>query len=357
VNKKMIEGIFYCPSCGINMQTNSEGDLICPHCGQKDQICAANQDTEDFDFAAAEAASSWNEPMIRVRCTACAAQVARTDGEPLQVCPYCTSSALTATEEPFGIRPGWVAPFKINAVQAATIRNAWLKKNLLVPFAFSKEHSIGSFMGVFLPYWSFDATAKSAYTGQAGNYYHETEVNTVSTDERTETKNKRVRKIRWRMVSGNYDKKFGDIIFGDSGIDPQIVKDIEPFKLSELVKYDSKYSAGFSIERYSIGLKDMWERAKLFISTKLREDITAIVRKGSNVMGTVNICTHYSDIGYKLLLLPIWISSYRFRDKIYQVYINGQTGEICGHSPVSALKIGIIAFVLLAIAALLILVL
>ena len=356
MNNNAIEGVFYCPACGTNMQTNNQGDLICPNCGHKDQICAANHDTEDFDFEEAEAAAIWSDPVSFVRCNACAMQVVRTEGEPFPTCPYC-ASILADSETEYGIKPGWVAPFKINEEQAENIQNAWLTRKLLLPFTFSKTHSRSSFQGVYIPYWSFGATANSAYTGQAGNYYHETEVNTISKEVRTETKNKRVRKIRWRMVSGNYDKKFDDIIFGDSRIEPQIIKGIEPFLLSELVKYDLKYSAGFSIERYSIGLKDMWERARQFMSTKMRADITTIIRKGSNLTGTINICTHYSDIGYKLMLLPLWSSSYRFHDKIYQVFINGQTGKIYGYSPVSALKIGIVAVVLSAIAALFIFVL
>ena len=90
------------------------------------------------------------------------------------------------------------------------------------------------------------------------------------------------------------------------------------------------------------------------MGTVLRGDITAIIKRGSDVTGAVSICTKYWDISYQLLLLPVWISTYRFRNKAFNVYINGQTGEIFGESPVSILKIGIIVLAVAAAAALLI---
>ncbi len=340
------------------MQSSDDNALTCPLCDHKEQICAANQDSADFDFEAAETDDIWNDDTISLlQCGHCAAMIARADGESMQPCPYCAHDALTVTNGSLGVKPDLIAPFRISAAQAAGVQQSWLKRRFLAPFGFTNEYSSGRLQGVYLPYWRFDATAKSSYTGQAGNFFHQAELNTVSTRERTEIKNQRERRVRWRMVSGNYDRTFKDIIFGDSDIDPKVISEIEPFKLSELVKYDAKFAAGFYIERYQAGLKAMWERARLYMEQKLREDMTSMVRKGSNVIGAVNICTHYADIGYKLMLLPLWISCYRFRSKVYSVYINGQTGAIYGRSPVSALKISIIAFALLAAAALFILVL
>ena len=157
------------------------------------------------------------------------------------------------------------------------------------------------------------------------------------------------------MVSGNYNKNFVDVIFGDAGFtNSKVIKHIEPFKLSELVKYDDKHISGFAVERYNLGLKASWERAKAYMDSVLRNDITAIVKRGSDVNGAVNICTKYTDIDYQLLLLPVWISTYRYRNKAFNVYINGQTGDIYGESPVSILKIGIIVLAAAAVAALLI---
>ncbi len=345
--------VFYCPSCGADMAMN-KGALYCARCDRSEQVCADNTDAEDFDFAAAETEAQWNEPLHMTRCGSCGSETAKL-GDASTFCAYCAANNLSHIEEGYGVKPGWVAPFKLTAQQASAHLDSWMKKRFLAPFPFKKEREAGSFQGVFLPYWSFGASADTAYTGQAGSYYQDTEINTASSGDRTETKNRRVRKVRWRMVSGNYDKKFSDVIFGDtSHIDAKIIKDIEPFKLSELVRYEPRFVAGYAIERYKLGLKPTWGRAKAYMGAVLRSDISAIVKRGSDITGALNICTQYSDISYKLMLLPLWVSTYRFRNRAYNVYINGQTGEIHGDAPVSALKIGIIALAMMAAAALLI---
>ena len=67
-----------------------------------------------------------------------------------------------------------------------------------------------------------------------------------------------------------------------------------------------------------------------------------------------NISTHYSDITFKHLLLPVYAGAYRFNQKIYQIVVNGRTGEIQGDRPYSFWKIALfvaaILFLLLVIA-------
>ena len=154
---------------------------------------------------------------------------------------------------------------------------------------------------------------------------------TVTVNGRTETRPHRVQKIRWRFVSGTYDKAFNDIIFNDSDrIDQKIIEKIEPFHLNELVEYNAKFLAGFAAERYKTGLKAVWERAKKYISNILRTDIQSIIKRGSDVVGTVNISTTYSDIKYKHMLLPIWILSYTFKGRVYNFFVNGSDGRSTG---------------------------
>jgi len=47
----------------------------------------------------------------------------------------------------------------------------------------------------------------------------------------------------------------------------------------------------------------------------------------------------YYEITFKHILLPVWISAYRYRDKVYRFMVNARTGEVCGERPWSAWKI------------------
>jgi len=58
-----------------------------------------------------------------------------------------------------------------------------------------------------------------------------------------------------------------------------------------------------------------------------------------------------SDETFKHILLPVYISSYRYNAKDYHFYINGQTGTISGTHPYSFWKIFfLILFIILIIA-------
>ena len=114
--------------------------------------------------------------------------------------------------------------------------------------------------------------------------------------------------------------------------------------------------AGFIAERYSIGLKEGWESAQQTIQSQLRSDISSYVRRhlNANRADSVRFSTLYSNITYKYLLVPTWISSFKYKDKVYQFAVNGQTGKVGGKAPVSvwrvliAIALGIILIAILA---------
>ena len=62
------------------------------------------------------------------------------------------------------------------------------------------------------------------------------------------------------------------------------------------------------------------------------------------------VATNYSAVTFKHLLLPVYVGAYRFRDKVYQVVVNGFSGTMAGQYPYSAWKIAFLVLVALIIA-------
>ena len=114
-------------------------------------------------------------------------------------------------------------------------------------------------------------------------------------------------------------------------------------------------SAGFVAERYSIGLKDAWTTAMSSIKEKLTRHITndIINDHTADRVRNLHLKTNYKNITYKYLLLPIWVSNYKYNGKVYQFMVNGQTGKVSGKAPLSAPKIIITIVAILAIIAIL----
>jgi hypothetical protein len=51
--------------------------------------------------------------------------------------------------------------------------------------------------------------------------------------------------------------------------------------------------------------------------------------------------TEFSDINSDLILLPVYLLSYRYHDKLYRFLLNGQTGALAGDKPYSSTRIGL----------------
>ena len=58
----------------------------------------------------------------------------------------------------------------------------------------------------------------------------------------------------------------------------------------------------------------------------------------------------YFDITFKHILLPIWISAYRFGDKPYRFVVNARTGEVQGERPWSVVKIVVAVLAMIVVA-------
>ena len=110
--------------------------------------------------------------------------------------------------------------------------------------------------------------------------------------------------------------------------------------------------AGFAAEKYSVKVKDAWEKAKKKIQSILRRDVEEkiIHEKACDHVRDVRINTVHEDVTYKYLLLPVWISSFQYKDKVYHFMINGQTGKVSGETPISWIKVAIVTAVVIAAA-------
>ncbi|MGN1096073.1 MAG: hypothetical protein ACI4QR_06760, partial [Eubacteriales bacterium] len=111
------------------------------------------------------------------------------------------------------------------------------------------------------------------------------------------------------------------------------------------------YVAGFASERYSVGLKAAWEKAKNFIKNRLFSNIERKISSqyATNHVDSLNVKTSYRNITYKYLMLPVWISSFTYKGKIYQFMVNGQTGKVSGKAPISPLRVAIAVLIGIAL--------
>jgi hypothetical protein len=68
---------------------------------------------------------------------------------------------------------------------------------------------------------------------------------------------------------------------------------------------------------------------------------------GGDEQRVLSVDTAYSNVGFRHLLLPVWIGAYRFQNKAYQVVVNASTGQVQGERPYSVIKIALLVIAIL----------
>ena len=340
-----------CPQCGGVMDFDpATGKLKCPYCDYEEAIKVqdkAPKKAAELDFFTAKhtASHDWGAETKTILCKACGAESIYDALQTSAVCPFCGSNQVMEQNDQDTIAPGGVVPFRISDDQASQLFHKWIKRKWFCPKLAKESAKPKRFKGIYLPYWTFDTDTVSTYHAEYG-IDHTTEDSEGETH--TET--------HWHNTSGTYTEFINDeLVLASKNHDTSILHKLEPFDTENNKSYKPEYIAGFVAERYSLGLKDAWKIAKNSIKAKLRGQISNKIEREHNAdhVRQLNVKTDYDNITYKYLLLPIWMSHFKYKDKVYQFMINGQTGKVAGKTPLSIPKIIITAVGIIAVIALL----
>ena len=338
-----------CPNCGATVVFDPEsGGMLCEFCGYKAELPKPESDNAivelDFESATQTASFEWGTQKKSVVCKQCGAETIYDALETAAVCPFCGSTSVMPAASNDSMAPGAVVPFAVTKEKAGERFTSWIKGKLFTPSKAKKSARPDSFQGVYLPYWTYDAQTTSNFSARAGY------------DRRVKRGDTYVTETTWRPVSGVYQEFIDDeTVMASKRSENSVVKKCEPFDFSKLVPYSPQVVAGFIAERYSIGLKEGWGIAQESIKKQLRSHMDQYIRRNwrCDRVDSLRFSTLYSNITYKYLLVPVWISSFKYNDKVYQFVVNGQTGKVGGHAPVSvwrvlaAIALGILLIVLL----------
>lgn len=324
-----------CPNCGATVVFDPEsGGMLCEFCGYKCELPKPEAGSEicemDFESATQTASFEWGAQKKTVVCKQCGAETIYDALETAAVCPFCGSTSVMPAASNDSMAPGAVVPFAVTKETAGEKFTSWIKGKLFTPSKAKKSAKPDSFQGVYLPYWTYDAQTTSSFTARAGY------------DRRVKRGDSYVTETTWRPCSGVYQEFIDDeTVMASKKNDNSIVKACEPFDFTKLVPYSPQVVAGFIAERYSIGLKDGWGLAQQSIKKRLQSNIHSYIRKNwkCDRVESLTFSTLYSNITYKYLLVPVWISSFKYNDKVYQFVVNGQTGKVGGHAPVSVWRV------------------
>lgn len=353
-----------CSGCGATLHfAPGTHQLQCSYCGASNEI--ANTDTTpivSFDYlefiAGKQGGAAVQQIASVVSCKNCGASTTLPPEVNSDNCAFCASPlVLNDVQKQEIVRPHYILPFLVAQQQALQSFRAWLKGRWFAPSDLSKMVSTEArqLKGIYIPHWSYDADTVSNYVGSRGEYYYTTETYTETVNGEEVTRTREVRHTAWYPVSGTVENEFNDILISASNSLPQNVANrLEPWRLESLVHYNEQYVSGFRSELFQIDAEKGLESAKQRMQPIIRQTVLSDIGGDEQVINAMD--TSYGNLALKYILLPAWISAYKYNNKLYHFTVNACTGEVVGERPYSAIKIaltviaGIILIILIIMA-------
>jgi Zn finger protein HypA/HybF involved in hydrogenase expression len=343
-----------CAACGAQAQWNPAKQLlVCPFCGSSApfSIDAATLQIEELDLAKAlreipDQDRGWQAEKRTVQCQSCKAVSVFDPDRVGQNCDFCGSPSLVDYAEiKAPIRPQSLLPFTVTEANVREQIRKWYASKWLAPGKLKSRALVDRVHGVYIPYWTFDAQVVCPWDAEAGHYYYTTE----TYQEGGRTRTRQVRHVRWVPASGEIQHFFDDEpIPGTRGVSHTLLKQVEPFPTQELRPYDRAYLSGFVVEQYQIVLFDAAQSSQEAMAIKLQAMAAAQIP--GDTYRNLQIHPVYSARTFKHILVPVWLLSYKFREKAYQVVVNGVTGMMAGEYPKSPWKIALLVLAAIIVA-------
>jgi len=295
-----------CANCGAEMKYKpGSNQLNCDYCGFEAFIEESKTSFEELElrhYINMVGDHAFTEKIEILQCKNCGANQHVEENFKSLHCVYCAEPLIIEDAEEEGwIVPGGVLPFQLDRKKA---------------------------------------------TGQRGDFYYE---NQNYRDAKGNVRTRRVRRTSWSRASGQVQGFIDDILINASEKKRrEIPEKVANWNLKKsLAPFNKKYLAGFVTEKYTISLKDghqqSYKEAKNIAYHWIRKDI------GGDTQRVNQADIKLTNETFKHVLLPMYISSYRYNGTNYNFYVNGQTGSISGKHPYSFWKIFFFVLVIIIV--------
>jgi hypothetical protein len=323
------------------------GTLACAACGQRrglpeadrDAMARAHQEHDARTALREAAAPEAGAPARIVDCPSCGAQT-QLEGHVVgaRCAFFATPLLLERAHDERRIAPQAMLPFALDRERARQVFQAWVASRWFAPDALRRTvREPDGIQGVYTPWWTFDALAICHYEGERGHRRREPEPHPGATA-RAGAGQRTV--IDWERVSGVVEVRFDDLlVVGSPSVPAHLARVLDGWDLGALQPVTPERLAGFTVEVYRQGLEPSFEQARERMEPALENAVRQAI--GGDDQRVLARDTRLHDIRFKHLLLPVWVGSYRFGKKAYQVVVNGRSGEVEGERPYSATKIAL----------------
>jgi LSD1 subclass zinc finger protein len=324
---------FPCISCGARLSFSpGTTSLRCEYCAAENAIAADDTRVEELDleeWLKSLQGTAEYEQEERVRCGKCGAEEILDGVHFATRCSFCGTALVSKSYAGRHVKPRAIVPFQVDKRAAHEAFRRWLGTRWLAPGDLKRyARTDESLNGVYMPYWTYDCETVSDYEGARGE--------------------RRDKATTWTQVSGTIRHFHDDVLVPAShSLPATLQRSLSGWNTAALVPYKPEYVSGFHAEAYQVDLAASYPLARRTIDENIRRLIGREIGGAAQRIDRVD--TRYGRFTFKHVLLPAWVSAYRYRDKVYRFVVNAQTGHTSGEAPWSWWKVAALAIVVLVI--------
>lgn len=327
-----------CKNCGGNIIFSpKDKGCTCVNCKSVFPI-KYNFNVPKNDFSKAENLNleKISNEIKGFRCESCGASMIVNKNEIKSTCVYCGNSSIAEVGEQKMMNIDSIIPFSFDRDTALVNFKQRLSKSFYANKKIFKGLNTENFKGVYVNAFVFDLSTDVTYSGVFS--YTETYRNF-----RGESKSR----TRYKHVNGNFDKSFNNLtIESSSHINQSELSQILPYNYDQSVKFDMDFTHGYSFEYHNEEFKSCFAKAEDLIKREIKNQL--LRKYNCDKVESLNLIIKYTDRKYNYCLLPMYFINKKYKDKNYNVLMNGQSGAV-SKFPKSVGKILFTVFVVLGI--------
>jgi hypothetical protein len=259
-------------------------------------------------------------------------------------CLYCRSKLVDTERATVAVDR--IAPFRLSHRAAQDRLRAHVGGSVWAPTELRRHARPGArrpkgpapelfLQGALVPFYAFSATVKSRYRAQVGVLWNRTETRKGKDGE---PQTHVVQETEWFTLRGSTADELEDhLVAASVGLSQKESRALMPFDLGRAKPFDPRLLAGWHAELPTRPRHEVDRAARQSIHDHEERVVLGLVP------GDRRRLDHFeADIQIHrvhLVLLPVWIATFRHGDKLVRLLVNGQTGRCIGRAPISWAKV------------------
>lgn len=330
-----------CPNCGGSVVFDPKTQMhVCEYCQSEftAEEMQENDSTDTVFIPTEEQQEEFNSHTNLYICDSCGAEIIADENTAATFCYYCHSPVTLQGRLSGDCRPEMLIPFTHTREQAIENYKNWCGKKWFLPKDYTDFSTLEKITGLYVPFWLADCKVDAKLHANA-------KIVTVHTNgDYTVTRTKHFKVKRAARII--YDGVPAD---GSKKIEDSLMNAIEPFDYSKFEQFQMSYLSGFFADKYDVSKEEVLPIIKNRISDSAEQVLS------NSIHGYTVVTPEYKNVrlirtNWHYTMLPVWFLNYKYKGKDYEFAMNGQTGKIEGHLPVSVPKLIALAVGLFAVA-------